>query len=73
MRVCVLPKVRMHFREYHLMLHNRLATYLSDDNRKYTGPVLAGAPVPPVIVRGGVPFRLVLVVTVPSVPVPSLS
>ena len=55
------------------MLHNRLATYLSDDSsRKYTGPILSGATVPPVIVRGGVTFRLVLVVTVPApVPVPS--
>lgn len=70
MRVCVLPEVRMYFREYRLMLHNRLATYLSDDNRKYTGPILSGAPIPPVIVRGGTEYRLVLVVTVP-VPVPS--
>ena len=72
----MLPQVRVYFREHRLMLHNRLATYLSaDSSRKYTAPVLAGATVPPVIVRGGVTFRLVLVVTVPaSVPsVPSLS
>jgi hypothetical protein len=55
------------------MLHNRLATYLSaDSSRKYTGPILTGATVPPVITRGGVTFRLVLVITVPvAVPVPS--
>ena len=52
------------------MLHNRLATYLSADGRKYTAPVLADSPVPPVITRGGMEYRLVLVVTVP-VPVPS--
>ena len=52
-------------------MHNRLATYLSaDDNRKYTAPVLAGSPVPPVIMRGGTSYRLVLVVTIP-VPAPS--
>ena len=52
-------------------MHNRLATYLSDDNRKYTAPVLAGADIPPVIVRQGMEYRLVLVVTVPvAVPVP---
>lgn len=54
------------------MLHNRLATYLSADNRKYSAPILSGATVPPVIVRGGREYRLVLVVTVPdSVPSPS--
>ena len=53
-------------------MHNRLATYLSaDSSRKYTAPLLAGADIPPVIVRGGVEYRLVLVVTVPvAVPVP---
>ena len=54
-------------------MHNSLATYLSaDSSRKYTAPVLAGADIPLVIVRGDVTFRLVLVVTVPApVPVPS--
>ena len=53
-------------------MHNRIATYLSADGRKYTAPVLATATVPPVTVRGGREYRLVLVVTVPvAVPVPS--
>lgn len=53
------------------MRHDRLVTYLSADNRKYTAPVLADSPVPPVIVRQGMEYRLVLVVTVPvAVPVP---
>ena len=52
-------------------MHNRLATYLSDTNRKYTAPILSDSPVPPVIVRQGMEYRLVLVVTVPvAVPVP---